>query len=63
MRCIEVGVSYDDENVKCDLKTPRWMYVQGPPGSGKTLVLLEMAIRCARLGLTVLIVCPIGTNV
>ena len=28
----------------------RWMYIQGPPGSGKTLVLLEMAIRCARKG-------------
>ena len=39
------------------------MYIQGPPSSGKTLLLLEIAIRCARLGLRVLIVCPIGINV
>ena len=57
------GVSYDDENVKCDPNTARWMYISGPPGSGKTLLLLEIAIRCARSGLNVLIVCPTGTNV
>ena len=39
------------------------MYIQGPPGSGKTLLLLEIAIRCGRMGLKVLIVCPTGTNV
>ena len=39
------------------------MFIQGPPGSGKTLLLLEIAIRCARMGLHVLIVCPTGTNV
>ena len=39
------------------------MYIDGPPGSGKTLVLLEAAIRCPRKGLRVLIVCPAGTNV
>ena len=39
------------------------MYIQAPPGSGKTLLLLEAAIRCARKGLRVLIVCPTGTNV
>ena len=39
------------------------MYIQGSPGSGKTLLLLEAAIRCVRKGLRVLIVCPTGTNV
>ena len=56
-----MGVSYEDENVK--MVAARWLYIQGPPGSGKTLVLLEIAIRCARLGLSVLIVCSTGTNV
>jgi ABC-type uncharacterized transport system fused permease/ATPase subunit len=45
LRRVELGVSFDDENVK--MESARWLYIQGPPGSGKTLVLLEMAIRCA----------------
>ena len=59
LTCVEVGVSYDDENIKSGEKTPRWFYIQGPPGSGKTIVLLEIAIRCAPKGLRVLIVCPL----
>ena len=38
----------------------RCLLVLGGPGSGKTAVLLEMAIRCAKAGLRVLIVCPTG---
>ena len=63
LRLIELGVSYDDEEAKAKLETVRWMYIDGPPGSGKTALLLEAAIRCARKGLRVLIVCPTGTNV
>ena len=37
--------------------------IQGPPGSGKTAVLIAIAIRCAKKGLRVLIVCPTGSNV
>ena len=36
---------------------------KGPPGSGKSALLLEAAVRCAGKGLRVLIVCPTGTNV
>ena len=61
MRLLEQGVSYEDEATKLD--SNRWMYIDGPPGSGKTALLLEMAIKCAGMGLDVLIVCPIGTNV
>ena len=61
LKYVDQGVSYDDEEIKA--ASARWQYMQGPPGSGKTLVLLEMAIRCARKGLHVLIVCPTGTNV
>ena len=58
-----MGVSCDDQNDKVDVKRSRWLYIQGPPGSGKTQVLIEIAIRCAKLRFTVLIVCPTGTNV
>merc|ERR1712110_1187298 len=37
---LQKGVSYDDEAEKAT--SPRWMYIQGPPGSGKTALLLEM---------------------
>ena len=57
---LHTGVSHEDEVTK--EASPRWMYIQGPPGSGKTALLLEMAIRCARMGLSVLIVCPTPTN-
>ena len=54
-------VSYEDEEQKRNSK--RWLYIAGPPGSGKSALLLELAIRCAKQGLMVLIVCPTGTNV
>ena len=48
----------DDEDVKKN--SQRFLYVKGRPGSGKTAVLIEGAVRAARDGLTVLIVCPTG---
>ena len=58
---VEQAVSYEDEELKCS--SNRWLFIKGRPGSGKSLVLLEMAVRCAKKGLRVLIVCPTGTKV
>ena len=61
LQLVEEGMAHEDEEAKRASK--RWLFVRGRPGSGKSLVLLEMAIRCAKKGLRVLIVCPTGTNV
>jgi hypothetical protein len=62
LELVEKGVSYDDEEQK--RQSHRWLYIKGPPGSGKSMLLLELAIRCAKKHqLRVLIVCPTGTNV
>ena len=61
LKVAEAAVSHDDEETL--QKSYRWLYVQGPPGSGKSAILLEVAIRMAYKGLRVLIVCPTGTNV
>ena len=58
---VQEATSYDDEEAKSSSR--RWLFIKGRPGSGKSLVLLEMAIRCAKKGLRVLMVCPTGTNV
>ena len=55
------AVSIDDEEVK--RQAARFLYVKGCPGSGKSAVLIEAAIRSAQKGLTVLIVCPTGALV
>ena len=39
------------------------LFIDGPPGSGKSAVLVEAACRCADAGLHVLILCPTGTLV
>ena len=51
----------DDEEV--NKTTQQLLYVKGRPGSGKTAVLIEAAVRAAKDGLTVLIVCPTGALV
>ena len=58
---VEAAVSHEDEETL--QKSRRFLYVQGLPGSGKSAILLEAAIRLARKGLCVLSVCPTGTNV
>ena len=58
---VAAAVAMDDEETK--RKSKRFLYVKGSPGSGKTAVLLEAAIRCAKNGMTVLIVCPTGALV
>ena len=58
---IKERTTIDDEEVKKN--TQRFLYVKGRPGSGKTDVLIEGAVRAAKDGLTVLIVCPTGALV
>ena len=55
---IKERTTIDDEDVKKN--SQRFLYVKGRPGSGKTAVLIEGAVRAAKDGLTVLIVCPTG---
>ena len=55
---VAYAVSLDDEHQKRQHR--RRLFVSGDPGSGKSAVLLEIAIRCAKAGLRVLIVCPTG---
>ena len=40
----------------------RWLYIEAPPGSGKSAVLLELAIWACQT-MSVLIVCPTGNLV
>ena len=58
---VALAVSIDDEEIK--RKERRFLYVKGAPGSGKSAVLLEAAIRAAKCGMTVLVVCPTGALV
>ena len=55
---VAYAVSLDDEEQR--RQHARCLFVSGGPGSGKSAVLLEMAIRSAKGGLRVLIVCPTG---
>ena len=55
---VKERTTIDDEDVKKN--TQRFLYVKGRPGSGETAVLIEGAVRVAKDGLTVLIVCPTG---
>ena len=55
---VAIAVSLDDEEQKRQHK--RCLFISGGPGSGKSAVLLEVAIRCVKGGLRVLIVCPTG---
>ena len=58
LKKIEEGTSYEDEHERSH--SHRWLYIAGAPGSGKSAVILEAAIRLAKKGLRVLIVCPTG---
>ncbi len=60
LAAIDQGISYEDEESK--RASWRYLYIPGPPGSGKSALLLEAGIRaCKHVG--VLIVCPTGINV
>ena len=49
-------ISHEDEGAK--RASGRWLYVAGAPGSGKSAVILDTAIRAAKSGIHVFIVCP-----
>ena len=52
-----LGYSYEDEDTR--RASNRFLFIKGKPGSGKSLVLLEAAVRaCPHI--RVLIVCPTG---
>ena len=55
---VAYAVPLDDEEQKRLHK--RCLFVSGGPGSGKSAVLLEVAVRSAKGGIRVLIVCPTG---
>ena len=55
---VACAVSLDDEEAKRQHR--RRLFISGGPGSGKSAVLLEIAVRCAKGALRVLIVCPTG---
>ena len=55
---IRLGISYEDEQERQSNR--RWLYIAGAPGSGKSAVILEAAVRAAQSGQVVLIVCPTG---
>ena len=54
---VKDGVSIEDEEERRN--SFRWLYINGPPGSGKSAVLLELAVW-ACMHMKVLIVCPTG---
>ena len=55
---VDKGISYGDEDEK--RQSSRHLYLSGAPGSGKSALILEAAIRAAKKGIKVLIVCPTG---
>ena len=60
-QCIDLvkkGLSHEDEETRVNSR--RWLYIQGPPGSGKSAVLLQAALDACANGMSVLIVCPTG---
>ena len=55
------GVSHDDETIREN--QDQFVYIKGPPGCGKSALIVEMAIRAARDELSVLVCAPTGSNV
>ena len=61
LELVAAALSFDDEAAR--MMALAWLFVSGPPGSGKTALLIEMAVRAVRAGCRVLVVCPTGQNV
>ena len=59
---VDALLSVDDESVKRQQNDGdgRYVFLNGAPGSGKSAVLTEMALRACKKGIRVVIVCPTG---
>ena len=57
---IAEALKCEDENLREMERDKRWLYIAGKPGSGKSEVIKEGAIRAAKKGFGVLLVCPTG---
>ena len=57
---ISEALECEDENLREAERDKRWLYIAGKPGSGKSEVIKEGAIRAAKKGFGVLLVCPTG---
>ena len=57
---IAEALECDDENLREPELDKRWLYIAGKPGSGKSEVIKEGAIRVAKKGFSVLCVRPMG---
>ena len=51
------GTGYEDEESR--VQSLRWLYIAGEPGSGKSAVILEAAVKACST-MSVLIICPTG---
>ena len=60
LEMVHQGYSHEDEESKSN--SSRYLYVDGKPGSGKSAVLLECAVRACK-EIQVLIICPTGVLV
>ena len=60
LKRISEALDCEDENAREVARNKRWLYIAGKPGSGKSEVIKEAAVRAAKRGFSVLIVCPTG---
>ena len=54
---VKAGVSHEDVNERAE--SIRWLYVSGPPSSGKSAVLVYLAAWASQF-MRVLVTCPTG---
>ena len=57
LEIVREGISMEDEERR--LSSRRWLFIKGNPGSGKTAILLALALEACKQ-INVLIVCPTG---
>ena len=60
IQAVEEGLMANDANISAK---DRWLFVEGGPGTGKTEVVIHIAMAAAQRGERVLIACPVGALV